>query len=532
MTRPHPSTLRFGPLLLLPLLALPTSPAGAASLAFSPAYPGQGPAFEGWRPLTRRYLGVLVGRALQRYQRALEYPSVDAPEDVAEADLGPLVRALAAGTMRATDGRFQPQRPVSRLELALTLDRLGQACRGWPERISSRRFPWPRDLPGLAAPVRQAMDRVLRLRLLRADEGLFWPRMTASRYEALVALDRLLTVLGTRPSRPPVDYPDVPPAHYARLAIRDLYGRGLLGAPVIAEGQTRLDPPPHRIRGPYAPTLPLAERPFRPRTELDLATSELPGARRLDELGARLQEEETRRVLLEGAWDRLRVEGRASGDPRVQLLNEVTEHRRQVGRIHLALGRLVEDLPVGPRDSLASQARASLGPEVNRVQGSAKDLYRRLTSLRDQVLGTVAVPLPGMFMPPLPLAARGTPVAGLLVGGLVGGERQTLDDELLLVPEGPPPRGSAPPLPGARAGAGGRTEQSLPGEPRGEASGDGMGDSMGDDLGDDLGMGDDPMEGPPGASGGSSAGDPGSAPGGEPVEGELDDLGDLDDLGL
>lgn len=430
-------------------------------------YPGSGPDFEGWRPLTRRYLAVLAGRVLSRYQASLDYPSAEVPADVPERDLGDVVRTLAAGVMSAPGGRFRPAGKVNRLSLSLVLDRLGRSCRGWPDTVPRRRFHWPRDLR-LPRDQQEAMERIFRFRILRADDLFFSsrkrfrPRRVATRYEALVALDRVLTVIGSRPERGPVDYPDVPDAHYARLAIRDLYRRGILGFPLPGNGVTRVNPPAHRIRpvSRAAPTLPLARAPYRPRTELDLVTSELPGARRLDTLLGELDELEVQRVRLVGQWDQLRVRGEDSGQPRKDLLEEVTLQRREVGRLHLSLARLQEDLPSGPKGSLRSRSRSTLRPAVQGGMTSAKSLYRRFTELRDQVRGVAAVPLPNHILPLLPLAARGTPLAGLLDGGEVAGEEGRIDTALLLTPEAtpeapapvvlpppppPPPLGDEPP---------------------------------------------------------------------------------------
>jgi hypothetical protein len=474
-----------------PLLFL-LLPLAAFASGVDRTYPGSGTDFEGWRPLTRRYLAVLVGRTLGRYQTPLDYPSVEAPPDVEDRDLGDIVRALAAGVMSAPRGRFDPMGKVNRLNLALTLDRLGRSCRGWPDTLPRRRFHWPQDLH-LAQDQREAMERIFRFRILRSDDLFFSdrkrfrPRRVATRYEAMVALDRVLTVLGTRPERYPVNYPDLPDAHYARLAIRDLYRRGILGYPLPGRGQTRSNPPPQRVRfAPTtpAPTLPLARAPYRPRTVLDLATSELPGARKLDALTHKIDVETVQRNLLDGAWDRLRVHAQASGLPRQKLLTKITAHRRKVGRIHLALGRLLEDLPTGRRGGPEILARTTLRPPLRKAQQKAKQLYRRFTNLRDQVRGVAAVPLPNYILPLLPLAARGTPLAGLLEGGALEGDRSDLSDALLLTPERLPEK--SPPSSQTKV-------PTLPSTSQENAPSDATTEDALDDL-DDLGLDEDEDE--------------------------------------
>lgn len=492
---------------------------GTAPMRVTRAWPARGDAFEGWRPLSRRFLAKLVGRSLRRFQRALEYPSVEAPPDVAEEDLDGVVRALASGTMQAPGGQFRPGRTVTRLELALVLDRLGRSCRGWPVDLPRRRFSFPKDL-NRPRDQRDAVDRMLRYRVMRSEKGRFRPRATVSRYGAAIALDRLLTVLGTRPERSRVEYPDVAPNHYARRALRDLYARGILGPPLVGEGRTRRDPLPHRLKNSSRePVLPLAARPYRVRSDLDLATSELPAARELDQLGARVQDKDTRRQVLAQAWDRLRALGKDSGSARSKLLRQVREARRDVGRLHLAMGRLYEELPRSPRGSQAASLRVSLAPAVRAGRREAKRSYQAYTRLYDQIRGAASVPLPDQVPPALPLAARGTPLAGILPGGLVTAVAASAVDKTLALAPATRPRGPSPGV-----------ETRAPGLPGGGISADlaesspssdldvsdvGALDALEDELGDDLGdeLGDD-LEG-------------------DPMEADLGDdlLGD-DDLGL
>jgi hypothetical protein len=459
------------------------------------AWPARGAEFEGWRPLSRRFLAKLVGRVLRRYQRALEYPSVEAPPDAAEEDLDGVVRALASGVMRAPKGEFRPGRTVTRLELALTLDRLGRACRGWPVDLPRRRFSFPRDL-NRPRDQRDAVDRMLRYRVMRADEGRFRPRATVSRYGTAIALDRLLTVLGTRPERGRVEYPDVAPNHYARRALRDLYARGILGPPVVGEGSTRRDPLPHRLRKTRPdPVLPLAVRPYRVRSDLDLATSELPAARELDQMGAKVQDLDTRRLVLGQAWDRLRAVGKDSGIPRKKLMRQVREARRDVGRLHLAMGRLYEELPRSPRGSEAASLRVSLAPAVRAGRREAKRSYQAYTRLYDQIRGAAAIPLPEEVPPALPLAARGTPLAGILPGGVVTAVAASAVDKTLALAPATRPRG---PSPGVEPSAdpvssvdsmdslGDDLDAGISAEDDAKLGGDPMGEDLGDELGDDL----------------------------------------------
>ncbi len=478
------------------------------------AWPSAGENVEGWRPLTRRYLANWVGRTLQRYQRDSEYPSQEVPQDVSPQDLVHVVRALSAEVMSARTGKFQPKRTVTRMEFALVLDRLGRACRGWPQKIAPRRFRFPTDV---RRPRDQlaALNRLFRLRVVRAEDGTFRPRAQISRYEGAIGLDRLLTVLGTRSARRPLEYPDVPASHFARRALRDLYTRGIMGPPILEKGVTHLDPGAHRLLGGNRPVLPLAARPFKPRTTTDLITSELPTARDLDSLNATVQNLETTRVALHNAWDRLRVQGASGGEPRRKLLEGIQKKRREVGRAHLAMGRLWEDLPRGGKGSAESRQRETLLPAVKTARAEAKRVYKLYTRLFDQVRGTASTPLPKEVPAGLPLAARGTSLAGILPGGLITSVAlSAVENQLAVAPREVPRFGSrtessnpsnsspksslAPPPPSAVPPA----EPPSPG---------GSMESELDGFGEDDGFGD--LEENPGLGGGE----------------ELDDLG-LDDL--
>lgn len=504
--------------------------AACPATPITPGWPGDHrEEFQGYQLLTRRYLAATAGRVLQRYGRELEYPAVESPADLRPEDAPWILRTLAAGVMAprgkpGDPGLFQPDLPVSRLEAALTLDRLSRVLRGYPVRIQERRFPWPRDLP-LSGEDREAVDRVLRLRLLRADDGRFRPEKSATRYELAEALDRLLKLMETRPERASRDFPDVAPSHHARRAVRNLYTRGIFGPPIGEPGTTRDDPPPHRLFGTGENrVLPLSERPFQRRApEIEVAAEAAPAVSTLRDLQRSLQTESLALVGLLERWDGLRVRGQAAGKPLAELQTQVTQARRRVGRIHLALVRLGEELVPYPIDrttpflkqSPAPEVKSHLAPDVASARAEAKRLYQRFSLLHDESKGLLPETPPTLLPRTLPLAARATSVAGLAAGGEIENLTPRVSDALLLVPpSGDPVRGPGPgtdPLAAPRIASG-------PDPAAGSMGSDDL--DLGDELGEDF-------EAPagPGSGGGSS-------PAGSGGDDGLGDLGDDLDLDL
>jgi len=115
---------------------------------------------------------------------------------------------------------------------------------------------------------------------------------------------------------------------------------------------TRGDPPAHRmalLQGGSEEVLALARRPFRPRpTGVEVATALHPASEEVRELQATVQKKKVRLTVLANRWDRLRIQGRAAGRPKQDLLREITRERRSLGRTHLSLSRLLEGLAPGP----------------------------------------------------------------------------------------------------------------------------------------------------------------------------------------
>lgn len=504
------------------LLAAALAPAAlAASARVSAAYPGTGPwALEGYRPLDRRYMAVVVGRVLQRYGADFEVPGAAAPPDAEDLDLPWITRAVAAGVVRLRKGKLDARARVTRLELAFTLDRLMRRCRGQPPRVAKRRFPYPTDVD-LSGPARDALNRILRLRIMRADDRRFRPRKTASRYRMLVAADRLTRLLDSRPERQGFDFSDLPESHWARRSVQSCYRRGLIGPPIFEPGLTREDPPPHRLLGRFAEVNPLAERPFQPRlTPSEFASAVLPGTETLRAHQDALVSAELELGKLLVAWDELRVLGRAAGSPRARFLGRVARARRRVGRTHLELGRLLDDLSKGPRDGPDPAVRAELGPRIRASEADAEVLFRRFTALFDEARGVLPETPPSALPRNLPLAARSSPLSSLGAGGELEAARRAAT-ALLRAPE-QPVLGAGGPLRGRGVVADAALDDPTPlgaPSPGGAASSPNLGGALGDDLGDDLGggLGDD--------LGGGLGDDPGDDLGG----GLGDDLGD--DLG-
>lgn len=408
--------------------AVPAAPIG-------PAYPAPGAEVEGWRICTRRDLGIYLGRMLARYGKDIVFAAAEAPRDVAADDLPAILKALTFGVLAAPGGRFRPGAEVTRLELALAVDRAANLCLGYPPRIAKRRFPWPRDLTRLPPPEAEAMERVLRLRLLRAEDKEFLPRQAVSRYEAMVALARMLEHMGTRDERPPVEFPDLPPHHYARHGVRVCYARGLIGPPLPGLGLTREDPGPHRLFGRDEPVTALSRTPFQVNpAPADLSASFFPASEELRALHGRVQEEEVELIRLKNKWDELRITGADAGLPRRDLQAEVARHRQRVGRLDLALARSIEDLERAPRTAAEPAARARLDPVAAGYRTEARQLYEAYTRLFDELRGAVPAAPPQGRPRPLPLAARGSAVGGLLEGAPLEGEAGALDAEILVVP--------------------------------------------------------------------------------------------------